>query len=56
MPQILELKTVDGKLWARIPALVGEGPVHLWTEEEKTDLLARERGRCIEALHNLDGA
>lgn len=35
MPRILELKEIDGHLWAKLPTPV-EMPssVHLWTEDE----------------------
>ncbi len=55
MPAILELKKIDGELWARIldDYLDGEAIV-LWTETEKKEALARERRRCITALENLE--
>ena len=55
MPQILELKTIDDQLWARIPKFADEkGAVTLWTEAEKNAVLKNERFRCIEALHVLN--
>lgn len=36
MPQILEMKEIDGELWCKIPAKVigGEGPVSLFYPDE----------------------
>ena len=52
MPKILELKEINGELWARIP-FEGSEPVTLWTETEKKAALVAERERCMQALLNL---
>ena len=55
MPQIAELKEIDGQLWARIsfPRQSGDKSVTLWRESEKKAALAAERERCMHAIMEL---
>jgi hypothetical protein len=53
MPKILEMKVVDDELWVRIPSVVGENSVTLWTEAEKERVLGAERRRCVYTIERL---
>lgn len=53
MPKILELKTIQGELWARIGAIDGEGAVLLLTESEVSEIKRRERYRMIQILQDV---
>ncbi len=55
MPEIAELKEIDGEIWARVRMNKDDGGITLWTESEKSAALARERNRCMYAIEELSG-
>lgn len=54
MPKILELKNVEGKIWAQLDLPFGTEAIHLLTQSEIDRIRIIERNRIIEAISDLD--
>lgn len=47
MPRVLELKEIDGALWAKLEITLNSPPVSLYTAAEIEELQKSERVFCI---------
>lgn len=48
MPRIMEMKEIDGAMWARLDLTKEQSPVHLYTDAEVVALREAERNDALE--------